>query len=261
VATWLIAWIGWPLLVDPDRTGRPLSDRLQIAVLLILAHPLRIGVFGAVLAAFLAVSTVAIVALVTISVSFAALVASEFALPRGSARGAARPADGRARRGCRRTVARVPAGGVCRPLTLPIQVGPSTVTINRDDRVLVCQPDGRLDPSAEQGFFTRDTRFVSGWELLVNGRPPLLLNSSSVQFYSSRFEFTNEPLIDDSGPLLGHTLGIRLDRTVSGGVHEDLDIDNFGRRTVRLTIELAIASDFCRPVRRPEWQARPTPAA
>jgi glycogen debranching enzyme len=129
-------------------------------------------------------------------------------------------------------------------VTLPIQVGPSTVTINRDDRVLVCQPDGRLDPSAEQGFFARDTRFVAGWELLINGRPPLLLNSSSIQFYSSRFAFTNEPLIDDTGPLAGHTLGIRLDRTVSGGVHEDLDIDNYGRRTVRLTIELAIASDF-----------------
>jgi glycogen debranching enzyme len=129
-------------------------------------------------------------------------------------------------------------------VTLPIQVGPSTVTINRDDRVLVCQPDGRLEPAAEQGFFARDTRFVSGWELLINGRPPLLLNSSSVQFYSSRFEFTNDPLIDEAGPLPGHTLGIRLDRTVSGGVHEDLDIVNFGRRSVRLTIEVAIASDF-----------------
>ena len=31
---------------------------------------------------------------------------------------------------------------------------------------------------------------------------------------------------------------------MSGGVHEDLDISNFGRRAVRLTIELAIASDF-----------------
>ncbi len=129
-------------------------------------------------------------------------------------------------------------------MTLPIQLGPSTVTINRDDRVIVCQPDGRLDPAAEQGFFARDTRFVSGWELLINGRLPVLLNSSPVQFYSARFEFTNDALLDETGPLDRHTLGIRLDRTVSGGVHEDLDIVNFGRRAVRLTIELAIASDF-----------------
>jgi uncharacterized membrane protein YesL len=81
VVTWLVAWIGWPLLVDPDRSARTAGDRLQLAALLVLAHPFRIAAFGAVLAIFLAVSTVAIVALVTISVSFAALVASEFALP------------------------------------------------------------------------------------------------------------------------------------------------------------------------------------
>ena len=129
-------------------------------------------------------------------------------------------------------------------MTLPIQLGPPTVTINRDDRVIVCQPDGRLDHAAEQGFFARDTRFVSGWELLINGRLPVLLSSSPVQFYSARFEFTNDALLDEAGPLDRHTLGISLDRTVSGGVHEDLDIVNFGRRAVRLTIELEIASDF-----------------
>jgi uncharacterized membrane protein YesL len=81
VVTWLVAWIGWPLLVDPDRAVRSARDRIQLAALLVLAHPFRIAALGAVLAIFLVLSTVAIVALVTISVSFAALVASEFALP------------------------------------------------------------------------------------------------------------------------------------------------------------------------------------
>jgi hypothetical protein len=81
VATWLIAWVGWPLLVDPDRPDRSSGDRLRLAALLVLAHPLRIGALGAVLAIFLALSAIAIVALVTISVAFAALVASQFVLP------------------------------------------------------------------------------------------------------------------------------------------------------------------------------------
>jgi uncharacterized membrane protein YesL len=81
VATWLVAWMGWPILVDPDRIDRTFRDNLRLAALLVLAHPLRIGALGLVLAIFLAVSTVAIVALVTISVAFAALVASQFALP------------------------------------------------------------------------------------------------------------------------------------------------------------------------------------
>jgi glycogen debranching enzyme len=128
------------------------------------------------------------------------------------------------------------------PLAVP--VGPSTVTINRDDRVVVCQTDGRIEASADEGFFARDTRFISGYELLVNGRRPVLLNSSPVEFFSARFEFTNPDLLDTVGLIDRSTLSIRLDRTVSGGVHEDLDIINYARRPVRLTIEVNIESDF-----------------
>lgn len=129
-------------------------------------------------------------------------------------------------------------------MTLPIQVGPASITINRDDRVMVCQPDGWIDPHAEEGFFARDTRLVSGYGLWINGRRPLLLNSSPVQFYSARFEYTNPELLDPGGVVNRHSLSLRLDRTVSGGVHEDYDLVNYGSRSVRLVIEIQIESDF-----------------
>ena len=80
VGLWLFAWTLWPVLLDPERADRGVVDRARLAALLVLAHPVRIGVLGIVLAVFLAVSAVAIVALVTISVSLAALVASRFVL-------------------------------------------------------------------------------------------------------------------------------------------------------------------------------------
>jgi glycogen debranching enzyme len=129
-------------------------------------------------------------------------------------------------------------------VTLPIQVGPSTITMNRDDRFVVCQPDGRIEAQAEEGFFARDTRFVSGYELFVNGQRPLLLNASPVLFDSSRFEYTNPELLDSGGKVPRESIAIRLDRTVAGGVHEDYDVINYGRRAVRLTIEIEIESDF-----------------
>jgi glycogen debranching enzyme len=129
-------------------------------------------------------------------------------------------------------------------VTFPVQVGPSTISINRDDRFLVCQPDGRILGGVDDGFFTRDTRFISGWELRINGRRPILLNSAPIQFFSARFEYTNEPFLDDVGPIDRQSLAIRIDRTVSGGVHEDIDIVNYARRPVRLTIEIEIDSDF-----------------
>jgi glycogen debranching enzyme len=129
-------------------------------------------------------------------------------------------------------------------VTFPVQVGPTAITMNRDDRFIVCQPDGRILGGVDDGFFTRDTRFISGYELRINGRRPVLLNSAPIQFFSARFEFTNDALLDDVGKVERHSLSIRIDRTVSGGVHEDLDIVNYGRRSVRLTIEVQIDSDF-----------------
>src|SRR6186997_666811 len=136
--------------------------------------------------------------------------------------------------------------------------------MNRDDRFVVCQPDGRIERLAEEGFFARDTRFVSGYEVFLNGQRPALLNASPVQFFSSRFEYTNPELLDRDGVVPRNSLGLRIDRTVSGGVHEDYDLVNYGRRPVRLTIEIEIESDFAdifdvkagRLVRRGEINAR-----
>ena len=81
VGTWLFAWVAWPILLDPERTAQPARDRLRLAALLVLAHPIRVAGLGLVLAVLVIVSTVAVVALVTVSVSFSALVAARYVLP------------------------------------------------------------------------------------------------------------------------------------------------------------------------------------
>src|SRR5436305_6293587 len=99
-------------------------------------------------------------------------------------------------------------------MTFPVQVGPASITINRDDRFLVCQPDGRILGAADDGFFSRDTRFVSGYELRVNGRRALLLNSAPIQFFSAGVDFTSEAFMDDVGPGAQQSSSVRLDRTI-----------------------------------------------
>ena len=83
--------------------------------------------------------------------------------------------------------------------------------MNRDDRFVVCQPDGRIERLAEEGFFARDTRFVSGYEVFLNGQRPALLNASPVQFYSSRFEYTNPNVLAKSAT--EGKIGLKRDRT------------------------------------------------
>jgi hypothetical protein len=81
LAAWLYAWTAWPILVDPARAGQPAAERARLAGLLLLARPVRIGMLGLVLAVFLLISAAAVVALATVSVALAALVASRFVLP------------------------------------------------------------------------------------------------------------------------------------------------------------------------------------
>ena len=129
-------------------------------------------------------------------------------------------------------------------LALPVSVGPSNITINRDDRFIVSKPDGRIESDADEGFFARDTRFVSGYDVWINGQRPILLNSSPIRFFSARFEFTNPELFDSDGAVERSLIAFRLDRTVSGGVHEDYDLHSYARRPVALTLEVEIDSDF-----------------
>jgi uncharacterized membrane protein YesL len=78
---WVVGVPMWVLLVDPNRADRPLRDRLRLAVLLVLAAPGRMVAVGALLLVVLLISTVAFAALLTISVSYAALVAARYVLP------------------------------------------------------------------------------------------------------------------------------------------------------------------------------------
>ncbi len=47
-----------------------------------------------------------------------------------------------------------------------------------------------------------------------------------------------------SGTIPEKSLGLVFSRQIEGGMHEDLDISNFGASSVEFNLELAIRSDF-----------------
>ncbi|MFN8631084.1 MAG: hypothetical protein U0838_12455 [Chloroflexota bacterium] len=71
----------WPLLADPAREDQPARERLRIAALLVVAHPVRAIALAVLVVVFLAVSTLAFAALLTVSVAFATQVAARYVLP------------------------------------------------------------------------------------------------------------------------------------------------------------------------------------
>lgn len=127
---------------------------------------------------------------------------------------------------------------------MDVRIGPATVSIWADDEVLVSRPDGQMSPDTAEGYFVADTRLVSGYRLRVAGQPPTLLNSSEIEHYSARFEFTNSQADTTDGPLPPGSLQVRLDRSVDGGVHEDYDIVNYHSQPLVFEVEIGLESDF-----------------
>ena len=81
VLLWCGALVAWPLLVDPERSAMSLADRLRLSGALLLAHPLRFAGLGLAMAVVTTVSFVLTAAILTISVSFVALVACRSVYP------------------------------------------------------------------------------------------------------------------------------------------------------------------------------------
>jgi len=77
----MAACAAWPVLVDPRREMLSTHARVRLALLLIVAYPVRFAALALVLGLIVAISTVGFAALLTISVSYVALVAVRYVLP------------------------------------------------------------------------------------------------------------------------------------------------------------------------------------
>jgi hypothetical protein len=108
---------------------------------------------------------------------------------------------------------------------MPVTVGPSTLTINYDRQFLISQPNATMAPQDDVGFYAQDTRFVSGYAITINGRPPRLLDAITVEHFSARHEFMSPELplgpgseAGADGVLPEGSIGLRLERTILEGV-------------------------------------------
>ena len=81
VVSWCGAIVAWPLVVDP-RSGRlPVARPPSPGGSLLLAHPGRFAALGIVIALIVVVSAILLAAILTISISFIALVACRYVYP------------------------------------------------------------------------------------------------------------------------------------------------------------------------------------
>jgi glycogen debranching enzyme len=103
------------------------------------------------------------------------------------------------------------------------------------------------DGSGSQGFYYKDTRYVSGCVLLLNGERPLLLNSSiRNNNVLLRVDLTNPDIIID-GKILVPKDALHIKRSVyvwAGALYQRIRVTNFSDQPVAAKLSVICNSDF-----------------
>src|SRR6516164_11439080 len=129
-------------------------------------------------------------------------------------------------------------------MAFKVQVGPPQIAIHQGQTVLVTDPDGTITRPSEKGLYFLDTRIISNWVIYANGEPWQLLNGGPISYYAARIYLTNKSILTEDGLIPSRTLGLTISRSLSGGLHEDLDITNNSMKSVRFQLEVAFRCDF-----------------
>jgi glycogen debranching enzyme len=110
--------------------------------------------------------------------------------------------------------------------------------------IVVCsQEDGSMDPAAanSQGLYFSDTRFLSKFQLYLNGLKPRLLGSTEESLFHAVFLHTNPDLTD----LPTRSLGIRQETKVEAGVVTfQIGVINWTMRPAEVELSIEIDADF-----------------
>jgi glycogen debranching enzyme len=125
-----------------------------------------------------------------------------------------------------------------------VQVGPPQIAIHQDQTVLITGEDGQIAWPTDKGLYFRDTRLISAWSIYANGDPWVLLNGGAITYYASRIFLTNSEMLTLDGTIAERTLSLVISREIDGGMHEDLDVTNYGVKPVRFNLEIAPRCDF-----------------
>jgi glycogen debranching enzyme len=129
-------------------------------------------------------------------------------------------------------------------MAIEVTVGPLLVTITRGNTFVLSEPDGCISAYTEQGFYSRDTRYVSNYEMFADGKRLILQNSGAITYYASLAYLTNPKIISEQGEIEAGAISITFGRAVVDGIHEDFDIFNYSMNRVRFSFEVSLRTDF-----------------
>lgn len=129
-------------------------------------------------------------------------------------------------------------------MAIEVTVGPPQITINRGNTFVLSEPDGSVTADTDQGFYCRDTRYISNYEFYADGEHWVLQNSGAIAYYASRAYLFNPRIQTEYGKIEESRLSLVFTRAVSDGILEEFEIRNYGMQRARFNFEIALRTDF-----------------
>jgi glycogen debranching enzyme len=122
----------------------------------------------------------------------------------------------------------------------PLGPAGGTVTLVEGSAFAISGWSGDMTPGSPQGLFFRDTRFLSRFELRVNGQPPEPLAAETPDPFSAVFVSRTRPRPGKADS----TLMVFRYRYIGRGMREDIVVRNFGTEPAFCSVELLLEADF-----------------
>lgn len=122
-----------------------------------------------------------------------------------------------------------------------------TLALKDGPHVVVSATDGSMatDEEAGFGYYVHDVRFLSGFDVRINGRRPLLLSASDRETYVGTVQLVNPALeLDDGRVLPRQALSIRRARFIDGGLRERIGVLNSTPQSVPIDLSVSFDADF-----------------
>jgi hypothetical protein len=106
--------------------------------------------------------------------------------------------------------------------------------------LLLCDPTGDVERHSVGGLYRHDTRYLSEWRLLVQGKPLVLLTSQPLDSSCQLFYLTNQ----EAPGLPSQAITVRRKRMIGSGMAEMITVTSHLQEPVTLRIELVADADF-----------------
>ncbi|MTH54366.1 amylo-alpha-1,6-glucosidase [Bacillus mangrovi] len=122
------------------------------------------------------------------------------------------------------------------------------LVIKENDLFMLSEPNGDLTEGHAYGLglYAKDTRFLSKWELKINGEKPILLSSDGSDNRVSQVLLTN-PHMEQDGELIlwRESIQIKRERFIYDDVlYETVTLKNYYPKPVSFNISLSFDADF-----------------